>query len=421
MPAANFNTRAYYYWTKLDNKSDLVEFGNAPTTPLASGLGCGNLVVNGIPTQTVGNCENELYNYTKNNVGFDAWWKFAPGQRLGFGYDYLNIDQTRVDYDKSHSNKLWAEYKNTMFDTLTGRLKYQYMKRDSTLNFSNDPLPNGGANNPNYLLPFTSAFDLQSNTTNLVKLTLDWNPMMNVGLSFEGNWAKVDFDDVTYGRTKSDRQGYFLSGYWNASNTVKLNAFGSWEEAKYPSNHRYIGTVAGGPNPPSGYCTAANPNCYDPFAPPSRQQLLQLELADQGQDVDVRRGRRLAGDGRAQADGVVPVHLERGHRDVRRAEQHRDHADAASHQQLRQQQAAVHQPEGRLELQPELVVHRRLLVPASTATTTSPPTVTRTRCRSSRTAARAASSRTTRRALRSATSTATTRSRTVTRTSSTCR
>ena len=141
MPAANWNTRAYYYWTKLDNKSDLVEFGNAPTTPLASGLGCGNLVVTGIPTQTVGNCENELYNYTKNNVGFDAWWKFAPGNRLGFGYDYLNIDQTRVDYDKSHTNKLWAEYKNTMFDTLTGRLKYQYLKRDSTLNFSNDPLP----------------------------------------------------------------------------------------------------------------------------------------------------------------------------------------------------------------------------------------------------------------------------------------
>ena len=84
-----------------------------------------------------------------------------------------------------------------MFDTLSGRLKYQYIKRDSTLNFTNDPLPNGGANNPNYLLPFTSAFDLQSNTTNLVKLYLDWTPMTNVGVSFEANWAKVDYDDVT--------------------------------------------------------------------------------------------------------------------------------------------------------------------------------------------------------------------------------
>jgi OOP family OmpA-OmpF porin len=269
MPAANFNTRVYYYWTKLKNNSDLVEFGNAPAQPLASGLGCGNLVVNGIPTQTVGNCDNELYNYTKNNVGFDAWWKFAPGNRLGFGWDYNNLDQTRVDYDKSHTNKLWAEYKNTMFDTVSARIKYQYLKRDSTLNFTNDPLPNGGANNPNYLLPFTSAFDLQSNTTNLVKLTLDWTPMANVGLSFEANWAKIDYDEVTLGRTKSDRQGYFLSGYWNASDRVKLNAFGSWEQSKYPSEHRYIGTVSSGPNPPSGYCSSSNPNCYDPFAPPN--------------------------------------------------------------------------------------------------------------------------------------------------------
>ncbi len=268
-PAANFDTRVYYYWTKLQNNSDLVEFGNAPTAPLASGLGCGNLVVAGVPTSTVGNCDNELYNYTKNNVGFDAWWKFLRGQRLGFGWDYNNVDQTRIDYDKAHWNKLWIEYKNTMLDTLSGRLKYQYIKRDADLNFSNNPLPNGGANNPNYLLPYTSAFDLQSNTTNLWKLYLDWSPTMNTGLSFEGTWAKVDYDDVTYGRTSNDKQGYFLSGFWNLSDKWKFNAFGSWEETKYPSNHRYIGTVSGGPpNNPPGYCTTANPNCYDPFAPP---------------------------------------------------------------------------------------------------------------------------------------------------------
>ncbi len=110
---------------------------------------------------------------------------------------------------------------------------------------------------------------MQSNTTNLWKLYLDWTPMMNVGVSFEGTWAKIDYDDVTYGRTSNDRQGYFLSGYWNASEKVKLNAFGSWEETKYPSDHRYIGTVASGPNPPPGYCgflhDQRNPNCYSPL------------------------------------------------------------------------------------------------------------------------------------------------------------
>jgi outer membrane protein OmpA-like peptidoglycan-associated protein len=219
----------------------------------------------GLPTQVVGNCENELYNYTKNNVGFDVWWKFARGNRLGGGWDYNNLDQTRFDYDKSHWNKFWVEYKNTMLDTVSGRLKYQYVKRDSDSNLSNAGV---NANDPEYLLRYTTAFDLQSNTTNLVKLYLDWNPLPAVGVSFEAVWSKTDYDDTTLGRTSSDRQGYFLSGNWNPSDKWKLNSFFSWEENKYPSNHRYIGTVAGGPTPPSGFCTTANPNCYDPFSPP---------------------------------------------------------------------------------------------------------------------------------------------------------
>ena len=58
--------------------------------------------------------------------------------------------------------------------------------------------------------------------------------------------------DVTYGRTTADRQGYFLTGNWGDAAKLLLTAFGSWEETKYPSDHRYIGTVASGPNPPPG-------------------------------------------------------------------------------------------------------------------------------------------------------------------------
>ncbi|MBK9115242.1 MAG: OmpA family protein [Betaproteobacteria bacterium] len=264
-PARNVDTRVYYYWTKLDNKSDLVEFGNAPTTPLASGLGCGNVPGTAPNTFVPGNCDNELYDYKKNNVGFDVWWKFARGQRVGFGWDYYDIDQTAPDYDKSHTNKLFLEYKNTMLDTLSGRLKYQYVKRDSDLNWTTNGL---SPNDPLYLLAYTSSFNLQSATSNIVKLNLDWTPLPNAGVSFEGVWSNTDYDDVTFGRTANDKQGYFLSGNWNPSGKVRLNAFGSWEETKYPSNHRYIGTVAGGPTPPPGWCTTANPNCFSPFAPP---------------------------------------------------------------------------------------------------------------------------------------------------------
>lgn len=267
IPAKNVDTRVYYYWTKLENNSTHVEYGDAPTTP--SPIGCGNFTPpGGLPTQISGNCENELFNYTKNDVGFDIWWKFLPDQRLGGGFEYYDIDQTRVDYDKAHWSRAWVEYKNTMLDTLTGRIKYQYIDRSATRNFTTDGL---SPNDPNYLLAFTTAFDMQDSKTNQLKLYLDWTPVANVGLSFEGTWSKIDYDETTFGRTSNERQGYFLSGNWRATSALALNAFGSWEQTKYPSNHRYIGTVAGGPSPPSGFCTAANPNCYDPFAPPFQQ------------------------------------------------------------------------------------------------------------------------------------------------------
>jgi hypothetical protein len=102
---------------------------------------CGNFTPpGGVPTQISGNCENELYNYTKNNLGFDVWWKFAAGNRFGGGWDYNDLDQERVDYNKAHWNRLWLEYKNTMLDTVSGRLKYQYIKRDADHNFTTNGL-----------------------------------------------------------------------------------------------------------------------------------------------------------------------------------------------------------------------------------------------------------------------------------------
>ena len=232
------------------------------------------------------------------------WWKFARGNRLGFGWDYYNLDQDRFDYDKSHPNKLWVEYKNTMLDSLAARLKYQYIKRDSDSNLSDAGID---ANDPNYLLRYTSAFDLQSSTTNLLKLNLDWNPMaQRRACRSKASGARRTTTTSRWAARSNDRQGYFLSGKWAAADKVSLNAFGSWEQTKYPSNHRYIGSVSSGTgtapnNSPPGWCTTNNPNCYSPVTAPGivarRPAVVQLELADQGPDVDDRRRRRLAGDG----------------------------------------------------------------------------------------------------------------------------
>ena len=270
-PITDVDTRAYYYWTKRQNKSSDIEFGNAPTMPTA--LGCGNVppAPPANPTTTAwpnGNCEPDKFNYTKNDVGFDVYWRFARGQRIGAGYEYWHQDQTRVDYDEVHANTFFAEYKNTAYDTVTGRIKYRYIKRDSHHNFSDDGV---SPNDPNFLLPFTSAFDMQDLTTNEVRLYLDWTPMPLLAASFEGNWARNNYNHVTFGRTDNDVQGYYLSVNWGAPDKIMVRGFGDWQQVKYPSNHRAINTISNGPpgDPsPPGFCASTgvnkNPACFDP-------------------------------------------------------------------------------------------------------------------------------------------------------------
>ncbi len=109
------------------------------------------------------------------------------------------------------------------------------------------------------------------------------------GISFEANWAKVDFDDVTYGRTSNDRQGYFLSGYWNVSD--------KWKSTRSATgNKRSIRRTTA----ISARWRAVRSRRRDtarrqsellrPVRSAERQQFLQLELADQGHDVDVGVG-----------------------------------------------------------------------------------------------------------------------------------
>ena len=230
--------------------------------------------------------------------------------------------------------------------------------------------PGSRPNDPNYLLRYTTAFDLQSNTTNLLKLYLDWNPLPAVGVSFEGVWSKIDYDDAVLGRTARRPPGLLPERQLERDREVeaqRLSAAG--RKYKYPSNHRNINTVAGGPTPPSGFCTTANPNCYDPFAPPypaspgsgtasynwNSQTKDKTWMVGVGADWQAMEKLKLSAS-YLYVENKGDAHLRVPER--RRAQQ----PARAQHRQLRQQQAAVLQPEGNLGLQQELVVHRRLLV-----------------------------------------------------------
>jgi hypothetical protein len=99
--------------------------------------------------------------------------KFLRGNRLGFGWDYNDLDQTRVDYDKGALEQALGRVQehHARYGFRPAQVPVHQAGRDIELQQQRrEP------NDPNYLRPYTSAFDLQSNTTNLLKLYLDWVP-----------------------------------------------------------------------------------------------------------------------------------------------------------------------------------------------------------------------------------------------------
>jgi MtrB/PioB family decaheme-associated outer membrane protein len=240
-PATTVDTRVYYNYYKRNNDSTDVIYG------AASIVNCSG-----------GPCENFLYDFTKNNVGLDAYWRFMPKNRLGAGWDYQKTTQNREDYDNIETNKVFVEWKNTALDNLTGRVKYTHLQRRSDYLLGNAGV-NGG--DPNFLERFTSRFDSSNLDRDEVKLLADWSPMPFLDFSFEAIWKNNQYKDITLGRTNDKRDEVYLSGSWGDAARLRLTAFGDVEHITYDSNHRQVGVSP---------CTAASGlNCFDPGQPPN--------------------------------------------------------------------------------------------------------------------------------------------------------
>ena len=287
-------------------------------------------------------------NTTKNNVGFDVYWRVARGQRIGFGYQHWDVDQNREDYDHHTDNVLFAEYKTTAIENVTARLKYEYLERRSNYLRGNSGVD---ANDPNFLERFVGRFDLANLNQNKVKLTVDWSPMPLFDLSLEAIYKDNDYRDYTIGRTKDRRDEIYGSVSYGDPAKLRFTLFGDVENIKYDSAHRNVGASP---------CNArrAGPNCYDPSSPPN-STAYNWSATNKDKNWTVGAGRRLAGDGPADGQGVGAVLQDRRH--GRHGEPGQLRQPAAD-PRLRHHRDDVAQSEGDLQHQQELVGDGRLLV-----------------------------------------------------------
>jgi MtrB/PioB family decaheme-associated outer membrane protein len=261
LPVNTVDTRVYYNYQKRDNESTHVVFSPASTTSLACG----------------GPCENELYSYEKWNVGFDAFWRFARGNRVGGGIEYQDLEHNRIDYDKIEDTKLFLEYRNTMVDGLAFRLKYTYLDRDANFLLGHE---GANANDPIYIERFVNRYDVQPLERNEVKAILDWTPSPVFDFSVEAIWKENDYKrggpEISYagepideflGRTKDKRKELYVSASFGDPGKIRATAFYDIEWITYDSFHRNIGAGSCPVTNAQGQITANN--CFDPSTPPN--------------------------------------------------------------------------------------------------------------------------------------------------------
>ncbi len=236
-PMKDLDTKVYWNYAKEDNDSTRMSFSPAAGTGLTTGASSALANCNSTATNP---CVPELFRYKKNNLGIEGGYRLNRENKLTGGFDYYDTDRERIDFHSNKDKKVFAEWKNTSLESLTGRIKYQYMTRSSNWVRSDAAI----AANP--IEEYVRRFDLANVDQNLIKLVLDATPAPYVDLGFEAIYKKNDYKDTILGRTNDKRQEYYASVSFGDPNKFRVLLFGDIEFSEYNSSHR-VGT--GNPNP----------------------------------------------------------------------------------------------------------------------------------------------------------------------------
>ena len=237
-PARGLDTRLYLNNFKRDDKSTHLEFIGTASS--------------GTPY------DNEPFSLDKKNWGFDAFYRINPQNRVGAGYDYLDVERDRFDFDKSKDKKWFVEWKTSMIENLSARVKYTDLKRESNFLLGNVGVD---SNDILYQNRFLKAYDAADSDQKSWKATLDFNPAEFLDVSIEGTVKEIKYKDQLLGRVSDDRRELYASVSYGNPDSARFTVFGDVESVKYDSRHRVIGC----------YFLAVGcvnfPGAYDPATP----------------------------------------------------------------------------------------------------------------------------------------------------------
>ncbi len=191
----------------------------------------------------------ELFGYTKNEAGLDLIYRIGPRQKLVGNYTWYKIDRELEPAPSTTDNRVWVEYRNSMWEGLSGRLKYQYLQQRSDFDPS---VTNNSSGQTSAQVPYYfRAYDVANYDQNMVKLVVDWNPIPLLDIGIGATWRKTDYKDFYYGRNDDKRQVYDASIAYGDPDKLRLSAIGNWGKTQF--NQAYRNTSSGASPLPGGH------------------------------------------------------------------------------------------------------------------------------------------------------------------------
>ena len=236
------DSRVYYnYYDKANDSTPIGYAKGAQGSNCAAGATSATCFV--IAADPAG----ELFGYTKNEAGLDLIYRIGPRQKLVGNYTWLKVDRDLEPAPSTTDNRFWIEYRNSMWEGLSGRLKYQYLQQRSDIDhsFTN----NSSGQTPAQVPYYFSAYDIADYDQNMVKLVVDWNPMPLLDIGIGATWRKTDYKDLYYGRTDDKRQIYDASIGYGDPDKFRVSAIGNWGKTEFDQAYR---NIASGAEPAAG-------------------------------------------------------------------------------------------------------------------------------------------------------------------------
>ena len=254
-PAKRLETRVYYNYYRRTNSSTDIIFQVPLTT---TGLVCFAEGTTSAANVNIA-CEGDRYEYRKHNPGVEAGYDLGMDSRVIAGYDYLHTNRNRFDSDETRESKYFVQWANSSLDTLTVRVRYQFLRRRSE--FLTDHA-GFDANSPYFLERYNRSFDVSNLNQHLLKATADWSPIPLLDIGFEAYYKRNTYKGLVLGRINDRRKEFYGSIAYGDPEKFQVTLFGDIEYINYYSFHRTVNSSA----PCS---TAAGPNCFSPFTAPN--------------------------------------------------------------------------------------------------------------------------------------------------------